>query len=103
MDCKKKPAASLCSLERVVRLPAYRGASGPPERLATHRRGNEGAAAGKAWTKKRTGPNEELADGIARASKQRVLARSRRGRATGNEGNGHPLAIGEPPGKKLLA
>ena len=23
--------ASLCSLERVVRLPAYRGASGPPE------------------------------------------------------------------------
>ena len=30
----KKPTASLCSLERVVRLPAYRGASGPPE-LAT--------------------------------------------------------------------
>ena len=27
----KEPAASLCSLERVVRLPAYRGASGPPE------------------------------------------------------------------------
>ena len=44
---EKGRTAMGCSLERVVRLPAYRGASGPPELATTHRRGNEGAAAGK--------------------------------------------------------
>ena len=42
LNHEKERAASLCSLERVVRLPAYRGASGPPERATTHRRGNDG-------------------------------------------------------------
>ena len=35
LDTEKRRAAMACSLERVVRLPAYRGASGTPEGQAT--------------------------------------------------------------------
>ena len=48
---KRRPLAGLRSLERVVRLPAYRGASGPPERTDVgHRRGNDGRCRRKGTT-----------------------------------------------------
>ena len=44
----ERRGAGLCSLERVVRLPAYRGASGTPERKDLDSGGGmTGAAAGE--------------------------------------------------------
>ena len=59
--------ASLCSLERVVRPPAYRGPLDRRKDRLPLRRGNEGAAAGKGGAEERTGRKDKPADGMARA------------------------------------
>ena len=100
---KKDATASLCSLQRVVRPPAYRGVSGPPE--------------GPMWTPagegrvlppgrgERRNRLAERTDALANdpSGNRRVLARTRNRRATGNRGSGNRRATKEPTGEKLLA
>ena len=90
-EYRESSPAMARSLERVVRLPAYRGPLDGPNCGRPLRRGNEDAAAGKARPKRATNRKDRRANGTARAGKQRVLARTRKRRAIGS-GNGDTLA-----------
>ena len=94
--------ASLCSLERVVRPPAYRGLLDRRNGGRRLRRGNEGTAAGKGQTEELAGRKGRTSQRSDPSGNRRLLARTRNQLAIGN-GNGNQLAIEEPSGRKLLA
>ena len=96
---QKRVASPRRSLERVVRPPAYRGASGPPELATAHRRGNEGAAAGKRVNGAGNAPEEGTGRRDDPNGNQPMLARTRHRLAIGNRGNGDRLATAKPSGK----
>ena len=104
---QENPTASLCSLERVVRLPAYRGASGRAETEDAYSGGvMTGAAAGaKALNEAGDVPNRKgRDDGSGPSGNRRVLARTRnKGDDDVQRDSGPGSTIEAPKREELLA
>ena len=102
VEYTKDSLASLCSLERVVRLPAYRGPLDRRNWGRRLRRGNDGRCRREGLNGGTSVPEGKTSQWNDPSGNGRVLARTRNRLAIGNRGSGNRLAIKEPTGKKLL-
>ena len=93
---RKRLAASLCSLERVVRPPAYRGPLDCRNGGRRLRRGNDGRCRRKSVNEGTGWPEGKTCRQDGPSGNWRVLARTRNHLDTGKRGNGNTPTLENP-------